>query len=122
MKRKSSKPVIGGILILIAGLLALGMGALFLAFDSTDLEAWGYDPSTSGMSLSEVDDALGVCGIVGLVLALVTILGGVFAIMRRGFALAILGGVCGIIGIGFGIGAIMSFIGLIIVAIAREEF
>lgn len=121
-KRKSAKPAIGGVLILVAGLCAVGMGGMFLAFDASDFEDWGYDPSQYEMSLSDVDDILGVCGGLVMILGLVAILGGVFAIMRKGFALAIIGGICGIIGIGFLLGSVLSLVGLILVAMAKDEF
>ncbi len=120
---KSSKPVVGGILIILAGVLSLAMGVFMIAVDPADMEAWGYDPSASyDMSLSELDEVLGVCGVIGLVLALVAIIGGAFAVMRKGFAVAIIGGICGMIALGFVIGGVLGLVGLILVALSRSEF
>jgi len=120
---RSSKPVVGGVLIILAGVLSLAMSVMMVVIDPADLEAWGYDPSASyDMSLSDLEEALGVCGAIGLVLALVAILGGTFAVMRKSFAFAIIGGICAIIGFGFVVGSVLGLVGLILVALSRSEF
>lgn len=120
---KTSKPVAGGILIVIAGLLALAMSVTFVVLDPTDMETWGYNSADyEGLSLSELDEMLAVCGAVGIVLSIIAVVGGAFALMRRGFGFAIVGGICGIIGIGFGLGALLALIGVILVAVSKNEF
>jgi hypothetical protein len=120
IKQKSSKPVIGGVLILVAGILAVAWGAMYLALDINGL----MDPADlpEGVTWEDMQGIMDVCGIVFAVAGLVAVLGGMFGLMRKHFALAIIGGICGLIGLGFFVGSLLALIGLILVAISRSEF
>lgn len=117
---KSMKPVAGGILILIAGILAVAWGAMYLVLDVNDLRDTTTLPE--GVTWDDMQGIMEVCGIVFSVAGLVAILGGIFGVMRKHFALAIIGGICGLIGLGFFVGSLLALIGLILVAISRSEF
>lgn len=122
-KPKTMKPSIGGLLIMIAGIAAIAMGFFFMVIEPSDLEEYGYTPSSEvDISLSEMVSFLGVCGIVIVVCGLIAILGGVMAVMRKSFALSIVGGIFGIIGLGFFLGAVVALVGIILVAMSRSEF
>jgi DNA-directed RNA polymerase subunit RPC12/RpoP len=104
-KKESAMPLAGGILILIGSIIYFAVGGLAVAggtiASSIDLEegsAW----------------AIG-CGAVIVVLGVVSVLGGIFAIGRKNFALAIIGGV-------LTIPTILGLIGLILVAVSKDEF
>lgn len=120
-KERSMLPVIGGVLILIAGLAALGMGVAFMAFDAQDIENW-VDPAELDMSLSDLDDMLFTCGAIVIVFGVIAVLGGVLAIVRKRFVLAVVGGIFSILGVGFVVGAVLGLIGLILVAVGRRSF
>jgi len=102
-------PVIGGILILIAGLIELGYGGLLVAGGS----AADSIPVVGG----DVGDILAVCGAIMIILGIIALIGGIFAIQRKNFGLAVLGGVLGLLG-----WFIPALIGLILVAISKDEF
>ena len=122
-KPRTSKPVIGGTLVILAGILALAMGVFYIVVEPSDLENLGYSPvSEADLSLSEVVDILGTCGIIEIVIGLIAIVGGAFAIMRKRFGLAIAGAVVGMIGVGFLVGGLLGLVGLILIAISRSEF
>ena len=82
-RKESSKPIIGGVLIIVGGLL-LTLGA-------------------------------GFCMIVLFPLAILAFMGGVFALMRKYFALAVIGGV-------LSIPSIIGLVGLILVILSKDEF
>jgi len=115
-------PVIGGVLILIAGLAALGMGVWFMALDTQAIQDLEIDLDQFDMSLSELDDILFTCGAITMVFGVIAVIGGVFAIVRKHFGLAAVGGVFSILGLGFGVGAVVGLIGLILVTIGRRSF
>ncbi len=118
--QKSSKPTVGGVLILLAGVLALVNGALYLALDIADL---GTIPALpEGITEEDLEGIMRMCGAVMMVFGVIAILGGAFALQRKHFGLSIAGGVMGMLGIGFSIGAILGLVGLILVAISRKEF
>lgn len=105
-KKESAMPTIGGILIIIAGILELIVAAGLIAGGTALL---GISFGGSGF--------LVVCGVIVAILGLVALLGGVFAIQRKHFGLAVLGGILGLLG-----WFIPGLIGLILIAISRDEF
>jgi len=114
-------PVVGGILIVIAGVLALAMGIMYFVLDVSDIEDYGVTLPPE-MTAEDLQDILYVCGGVLVVFAAIALVGGVFAIQRKHFALAIIGGIFGLLGIGFLIGSLLGLIGLILVAVGRKDF
>ncbi|UCE80946.1 MAG: zinc ribbon domain-containing protein [Methanobacteriota archaeon] len=119
-KKKTLIPVVGGILILIAGIMGLIMGGVLLAIDLEDLDQWGVD--VAGVT-DVIEDVLTVCGAIIIILSIVTALGGVFGIMRKHWGIAVVGGVLGLFVIGpMALGTILALIGLILVAVSRKEF
>ncbi len=113
-KKKTALPLVGGIMILVGGVIALlaGIGLVgsvgaFDAFMIIDVE--GVDM---------LEDILTACGVIFIILGLVAVLGGVFALMRKHFGLAILGGVFALIAGLF----IPGLIGLILVGMSKDEF
>lgn len=119
---KSILSLIGGILILIAGIMGLAMGGIFLvAADNVDtLTDWGVDVAGVGDMLSDI---LTVCGIIVIVLALIVVVGGFFGVQRKHWGLAILGGVLGLFLLGpYMLATIFALIGLILVAVSKKDF
>ncbi|MGQ9586945.1 MAG: hypothetical protein ACUVT7_00990 [Thermoplasmata archaeon] len=120
-RQKSMVPVVGGILIVIAGVLALAMGIMYFVLDVSDIQDYGVTLPPE-MTAEDLQDVLHVCGGVLIVFAVMAFVGGVFAIQRKHFALAIVGGIFGLLGIGFLIGSLLGLIGLILVAVGRKDF
>ena len=103
VKRQSAMPTIGGILILIGGLIEVAGGAVLLGGGSFFFSIGG--------------GLFAVCGVVVLILGVIAIIGGIFALQRKHFGLAILGGI-----LSLGGWFIPGLIGLILVAVSRDEF
>jgi hypothetical protein len=104
-KKESAMPVIGGILILIASLGYIGMGALIAAAGGS---TWAMlDLEESGIAVA--------CGAILVVLGVIVLLGSIFAIQRKHFGLALVAGI-------LVIPSILGLIGLILVVVSRDEF
>ena len=119
---KTILSLVGGILILIAGIMGLALGAIIVvASDNVDtLADWGVDVAGFGDLLSDI---LLVCGIIVIVLALIVVVGGFFGVMRKHWGLVILGGVLGLFLIGpYMLASIFALIGLILVAVSKKDF
>lgn len=103
-KKESGMPVAGGVLILIASLVYIGFGALVAA---------------GGTVASVIDLEAGAgavaCGSILILLGVIAFLGGIFAIGRKNFTIAVIGGI-------FVIPTLLGLIGFILVAISKEEF
>ncbi len=104
-KKESTLPVAGGVLIMIAALGYLVVGGFMLAGSAV----------ISMMIPAGGTAAMAVCGSVAVVLGVVSILGGIFAIRRQNFPLALIGGI-------LVIPSILGLIGMILVAVSHQEF
>ncbi|OGS43978.1 MAG: hypothetical protein A3K76_00625 [Euryarchaeota archaeon RBG_13_57_23] len=104
-------PVIGGVCVSLAGLLAFVQGAIALVGEVQILEFTG---SRTGWLM--------FWGFFFIVVGMGAILLGSRAMRRVGYPGALIGAVLGIVGIGFGIGPFLAVAGLVLIALSREEF
>ncbi len=123
-KPKSAIPVIGGVLMLLVGVIGLVEGLIVILF------AVGVFGSLMGLIPIDivgmggiVETLLIIVGLIPVILGVFAILGGVSAIGRKSFGLAVFGGICAMFILGpIFIPNILGFISLILVAVAHEEF
>lgn len=123
---KSSYPMIGGILLLISGLIALvywlyvrtNVDLFISMMDISYLQS--LDPN---ITIETIKETLVLCGTIFAVIAIFPILGGVLALKKKlwGVVLA-----CSIIGL-FSIGimfssSILCIIALLLIATSKKEF
>lgn len=94
---------------ILAGVLALGQGILWAGVSSA---AAAYIPT----------GALCLCGGVDMIFGLASIAGGIMALKRTSFGLALLGAILGMLGFGFLIGALLGLIAVILIAVSRNDF
>jgi len=106
-RSESSSPVIGGIMSILAGILAVGQGLLYMAGSSL---------------ISFYSGALCLCGGIDFMFGAVAIAGGLAALKRDSFALAIIGAILGMLGFGFVIGSVFGLIAVVLIAISHNEF
>ncbi len=104
-KKESAMPLAGGILILIGSIIYFAVGGLAVAGGTI----------ASSIDLEEGSAWAIACGAIIVVLGVVSVLGGIFAMGRKNFALAIIGGV-------LTIPTVLGLIGLILVAVSKDEF
>ncbi len=108
----SSSPTIAGIMLVLAGILAVGQGAIYFVADNIASGLPGYYSS----------GALCLCGSLDILFGLAAF-GGAYSCFDRGnFWLAITGAVLGMLGLGFLLGGLFGLIGLILVAVSKDEF
>jgi hypothetical protein len=92
-----------------------------LALDSSMLQT--VLPADSPISVEQLQSILATCSIIGCIISIFALVGGIVAVKRKAWGLAIVGGILGLFTIGpFFLGSIISLIGLILVAISRKEF
>jgi hypothetical protein len=107
--------------LIIAGLLGLFTWSMALALDSSMLQ--NVLPADSPISIEQLQSILVTCGIIGCILSIFALTGGIVAIKRKAWGLAIVGGILGLFTIGpMFLGSIISLVGLILVAISRKDF
>jgi len=127
---KSSKPLIAGILLMIAGGLSILMWLSLAAMDVSFIETFimpelGLAPEYESIALSaeSIKELFVICGTVGFFLSVFMILGGIMSVRRQLWGLVLAGGILGLFTIGpVFISSILSLIAIILVAISRKEF
>ena len=117
VQQPTEKAGFGGWMILISGVLAVLTGIYMVVDPETFVQLYtdiGYTFATEVM--------VGA-GVMTLIFGIVAIAGGVAAVKRRSWGLAVIGGFLGFIASGaFFLGTILGLIGLILVAISKREF
>ena len=107
--RGSGTLVLGGIMAILAGALALGQGLLYMTASSLV----SYVPGSGSLCF---------CGGLDAAFGLGSLIGGILAIRRTNFGLALAGAIVGMLGFGIVIGSLFGLIALICIAISRQEF
>ena len=114
-------PLVGGILLILAGLLGIFTWASALALDTSMIQ--GVLPADSPFTVDQLQSILTTCGIIGCVLSVFALTGGIVAVKRKAWGLALVGGILGLFTIGpMFMGSIISLIGLILIAISKKDF
>ncbi|HEC89910.1 MAG: hypothetical protein DRN12_01260 [Thermoplasmata archaeon] len=122
--KTSSKPLIAGIFLIIAGILSiLTWLSVSLVDFSTIIDPTMFQQQGVNLSMQQIESIINICATIAIILAIFPIIGGIFSVTRRKWAVAILGGVLGLFIIGpIFISSILSLIGLILIALSKEEF
>jgi len=102
---KTWKPTAAGICSILGGVINLIFGLMFTVLGGL---AWG----AFGMGW------LGAIGVPALICGIIGIVGGICALKRRTWWLAIVGAICAIIGPGF----ILGILAIIFVIMGKSEF
>lgn len=120
-KTPSNKPLIAGIFLIIAGLLGLFTWSSALALDASMIE--NVLPPESPITAEQLQSFLTTCGIIGCILSVFTLAGGIVAVKRKAWGLAIVGGILGLFTIGPALlGSVISLLGLIFLVMSRKDF
>ncbi|MGD0056853.1 MAG: hypothetical protein ABSB83_03230 [Methanomassiliicoccales archaeon] len=106
---------------MISGIIGILTGLILVVAASTIVDMLRGIYGTE--ILDTVEGVLVTCGVIWFVIGLVALIGGVFAIRRRKWSIAVVGGVFGLLTIGpYFFGSILGLIGLILIAISKHEF
>lgn len=110
--RPSQKPVAAAVMFAGAGVLDLISALRILTYD-------GYIPDYG----VDVSGFLGVCGTLILIFGCCALFAAFMSYRRERFSLTLVAGTLGMLGVGpVYLGSVLAFIGIIVVAMARNEF
>jgi DNA-directed RNA polymerase subunit RPC12/RpoP len=110
-KPQTNYGTVGGIFCILSGVLGLITGVVIMVFGFMLFNLFGASYVV-------------VCGVIMVIFSLIAILGGIFAIQRRSYPMAIVGSIFALL-VGFPaffIGFIFGIIALIFVILAKHEF
>jgi hypothetical protein len=108
--KKSWMPLTAGILSIVAGASNLCVGLVALAL-STRWERFEFRHAFRA-------EALGAFGIIWIILAIVSIIGGAFALRKKVWGLALAGAICALIWPT----TVLGIVAIVFVALSKEEF
>lgn len=122
-----SMPTIAGFILIIAGILAIFNWIQIFILDISTIESFvdinqikEFYPS---ITYEQLLGLIHTCAIIGIVISIFPILGGLLAIQRKYYYLAIAGSILGLFSIGILFSSsILSLIGLILLIIYRQKF
>jgi magnesium-transporting ATPase (P-type) len=115
-----SKPLIAGILLIIAGVLGIITWFTVFSFDVSLLDPSMF-PET--VSMEDIEMMLSVCATVGIVLSVFPILSGILAFKRKLWGITLFGAFLGLFTIGpFVLSSILSLVGLILIGVSKQDF
>ncbi|HDM66802.1 MAG TPA: hypothetical protein ENG62_00235 [Thermoplasmatales archaeon] len=121
----SNKPVIAGVLLIVAGVLSILTWALFLlgvqAIDTTVIQT--LQEQGLNITMEQIRLILNTCATLGIIFSLFPLVGGLTALQKKRWGLALLGGIIGLFtGLVSFLSSILSLVGLILVAISKQDF
>ncbi len=115
-EKKSSLSLIGGIFLVLAGVAGLVQWALVIVNGNSAF--MGIPPEYQQLALG----IFTICAGIEIVFSLIALLGGIMAIQRKMWALALVGSILGLFTLGFLIGSILALVALILIAMSKKEF
>jgi len=125
--KKFSKPMIAGIILIIAGLFFIFALIPSLTIDYETIDEFRenneqFRDQTQNMTNEEIKNDYFNNGIIGLLYAVFLLFGGVLALLKKGWLISLFCGIVGIIFSGIPIVIALCLIAFIILIFARKEF
>lgn len=120
-RRGRGKSIAGGVLVMISGIIGIitGLSIAILASTAIDTLEGLYGAEVLAM----MEGILVACGVTWFIIGLIALIGGIFAIRGKRWGIAVVGGVLALFTVGpYFIGSILGLVGLILVAISKDEF
>jgi len=122
-KKQDSKPLIAGIILMIAGIMGMLTWIAALSFDISMIDISMLETQDVTITTDQLRSMIQICATIGVILSVFPLLGGILTIQKKlwGGALA-----CSIIGL-FSIGpiflsSILSLVALILLVMSKEQF
>ncbi len=124
-EQRGKKGTIAGILMIIAFILAIlaASEVLFLDIGTVNLDEQAGGEIEEDIDQDYIQSILNVCGVLILVFGVFLLIGGIFAIKRIHWGIALLGAILGLFSIGpWFLGTILSLAALVLIFLSRDEF
>jgi len=121
--KRDVKPLIAGIILIIAGFMAILTWISVFAIDFTILDLSMLETQNVTITPEQLDSLISICGTIGIILSLFPILGGILAIQKKLWGGALAGSIIGLFTIGPAfLSSILSLICLILLIISKDQF
>ena len=116
-----SKPVVAGILLILAGVIGIVSWAYMLGDGS--IINYVLETSKAGMNEDQIRNAFITFGVIGIVLSVFSILGGILSIKRKKWKVIIVSSLFGLFIMGFFLlSSILCLLATILLIMSKNEF
>ena len=122
-------PIMAGILLILAGILALVLWTMPFTIDVSTIESMmdisQYQEIDPTITPGKIKESLIICSTIECIFAVFVILGGILALKRKHWKISLTGGILGVFTIGFpplSISTILSVVGIILIVLSKKEF
>jgi hypothetical protein len=124
---RSSYPLIAGILLIIAGILGIFNWVQTFSLDAATLgsliDANQITELYPSITTEQILGFLQTCALIGIIISIFPILGGIFAIKKKLYYIALTGSIIGLFSIGIVLtSSILSLIGLVVLILSKQQF
>ncbi len=124
---KYSFPVIAGVLLIIAGTLALISFIQVLLIDTNTIESIidvaQIQTSDVNLTSAQIKEFMNTCAIIGCIISVFTILGGILSFRKKLWGMALACSIIGLFSLGpMFISSILCLIALIFIVLSKQEF
>ncbi len=124
-KEETYKPLISGILLLIAGILAIMNFSILISANEMILSSYNTTFSQAGMNItaSEVSTFLMICGTIGIIISIFPILSSLLCFKRKLWGFALGSAIIGIFSMGpMFASTVLCIVSVILIAQSKKEF
>ena len=116
-----SRPMIAGILLILAGIIGLISWAPFFMGDESLINF--VLENNTGFTEEQIRNAFMTCGAIGIVLSIFVILGGILSFKSKNWKITILFSVLGLLIIGYYLlSSIFCVLAILMLLISKKEF
>ena len=120
---QDSKPIIAGILLIIASILAILTWIAVFSIDFSILDLSMLETQNVTITPEQLQSMLSICAIIGIILSIFPLLGGILSIQKKLWGGALAGSIIGLFTIGpIFLSSILSLISLILLVMAKQQF
>ena len=121
--KKDSKPLIAGVLLIIAGLMSILTWIAVFSIDYSMIDLSILETQNMTITTEQLQSIMSICATIGIILSIFPLLGGILSIQKKLWGGALAGSIIGLFTAGpIFLSSILSLISLILLIISRDQF
>ena len=125
--KKISKPMIAGILLIIAGVISIMALVPYLTIDDEGIDDLrenddDFNKYAENKTNEEIKNEYLSSGAMGIIISFFPILGGIFALVKKAWLISLVGGLIGILFSAVVVSIILALIAFLLIIFSKKEF
>jgi len=125
--KKISKPLVAGILLIIAGMISIMALVPYLTIDDAGIDDLrenddDFNKYAENKTNEEIKNEYLSSGTIGIIISFFPILGGIFALVKKAWLISLFGGLIGILFSAVVVSIILALIAFLLIIFSKKEF